>query len=301
MYAARHDDPSVYLPIITRVLTELTASLATHKSKVELEGRCQFFEYVRTIFLMMMALSFSTRPEDKKYAYRLERTAILLFGNYCRQVKNSYHKNAIEIGHRETRVINCLMTELGLEMIDPAAGGCGDTCVAMQDDVTPFEVDVTYSPLFADSSGPAAKREPLEVGLPVRSKTYGIPEFDIPLDVFQELSGYKVDHQSDQDADPDSGSSVYSNYSIIRSHTASFKSEFPPLVDTFMPTYVDCASAKESCGVTGNDSGLSSGASDVSSSAESIKALLAGPDSYGTETNNNRLDCSLSCVKSKHF
>ncbi|XP_041376710.1 alpha-protein kinase 1-like [Gigantopelta aegis] len=297
MYAARHEDPSVYLPIITRVLTELTASLAIHKSKVELQGRCQFFEYVRTIFLMMMALSFSTRPEDKKYAFRLEQTAFLLFGNYCRQLRDSYQKYSIEIGHREIRVINCLMTELGLEMIDPAAGGCGDTCIAMQEDVTPLDVDVTYSPFFEENSTSVTKRDPLEVGLPVTPKTYGIPVFDIPLDVFQDLSGYKVDHHNDVDTDQDTGSMVYSNYSVIRSHTASFKSEFPPLVDTFMPTYVDCASARESCDVTGTNSGVNSGASDVSSSEESIKALLAGPDSFSNETNNNRLDCSSTCVK----
>ncbi|XP_046356557.2 alpha-protein kinase 1-like [Haliotis rufescens] len=279
MYTAQHPGSADHLYNIEQVITELTTGLAVHKSRWHLECRQEFFEFVRAIYLLKLAFCFSDREEDKRYATKLEETAMFLYGKYCQQlVSGGFMVCTLTLTPDIMTTANSLMVDLGLGVIDPTASCCIEIT---RKDVEKKSTNRRHLVTFGSSQGKGcdeycsdAKRgermaDRLELGLPINPVEYGIPDSDVPIETFQDLCGCIFSKRGEYPEINHSRS--------MRVGGRKLDPELPPLVSTFIPTYVD---THERCSSDGSDSGVNSCDENSISDGAKFSPLLSAVPSF---------------------
>ncbi|XP_076448790.1 uncharacterized protein LOC143285418 isoform X2 [Babylonia areolata] len=88
-YAAQQEDTHTRNAHLQTVILEVQKSLQAHASIADLTRREQFFELVRSVFLIHLALDFSADARDRRCASRMEEQARFLYAEYCRLLSES--------------------------------------------------------------------------------------------------------------------------------------------------------------------------------------------------------------------
>ncbi|KAK7505666.1 hypothetical protein BaRGS_00002937 [Batillaria attramentaria] len=225
MYSAQHENPAKRLVLLESVTGEAKKSLQAHSSLDQLAHRDQFFQFVRSLFLLCLALEFSDSPQDRGFAECLEERAMFLYGEYCRQLcQKGFLLQDIDMAEIPgvVQVISMVKKEFGLSFDVPAYRDDDHTLNskfshseesgknALNKLQTTFHESLSFSAHMPNTDGKSmnghnekanvTSREPFspeheahrkEVGLPINPADYDIPVFDVPHNIFQDLCGCK--------------------------------------------------------------------------------------------------------------
>ncbi|KAL8570126.1 hypothetical protein ACOMHN_033805 [Nucella lapillus] len=214
-YAATQEDVTARDSYLQTVILEIQKSLQAHTSKADLERRGQFFELIRSVFLLYLTLDFSDNSRDRIFAGKLEDQARSLYAEYCKQLaENEFICDKIDIEKCPdiTYWISSLSEDFGLELnlqngTTPKAEistelkeGDGKLIRKTNDQTKACEEKSSekFQKTREEADTRARNKVQItqphhrrEVGLPINPEDYAIPLYDVPLTIFRDLCGCK--------------------------------------------------------------------------------------------------------------
>jgi hypothetical protein len=99
--------------LLQTILKEMKTSIGAHKTIDALGSSEQFFEFVRALFMISLALAFSPVPQDLKLAEYIQQLSLDLYFHLCNHNKV---QRVARLGHsaKSVKLMNASLTLLGL-------------------------------------------------------------------------------------------------------------------------------------------------------------------------------------------
>lgn len=124
----QHENPPQFFHHLEQVIEEAWSSLKAHSGVDSLQHREQFFQFVRSLFLVSQALAFSpVQHKDRQVATVCGERARVLYEEYCRQLSEwdfqpDVRINLKKMGGDIRKVLRDTVVDFGLllEIEDPA-------------------------------------------------------------------------------------------------------------------------------------------------------------------------------------
>ena len=103
--------------MLQTILKEMKSSLGAHKTISALESSEQFFEFVRALFMISLALAFSPVRQDRNVAEYIQQLSIELYLHLCNHNKI---QRVTRLSHssKSVKLMNASLTVLGLPGLD---------------------------------------------------------------------------------------------------------------------------------------------------------------------------------------
>lgn len=214
-YAATQEEVMARDQYLQTVILELQKSLQSHTSMADLARRAQFFELIRSVFFLYLALDFSDNSRDRLFAGKLAEQARSLYAEYCRQLaENDFLDDRIDIEKCPdiNYCISSLSEDFGLKLNlqNGTANMATETPTKLKEGEENLMRKINDKsktcekkpPEKSKQSGEQAQRQKgdkeqmspphrQEVGLPINPEDYAIPVYDVPLSIFRDLCGCK--------------------------------------------------------------------------------------------------------------
>ncbi|XP_025115318.1 uncharacterized protein LOC112576796 isoform X4 [Pomacea canaliculata] len=212
-FAAQHGTSTTRWAYLRKVIEEVQLSLRAHTTLSQLFQRENFFQIVRSLFLVRLALSFSDASEDQMFASCLEEWAMILYGVYCQQLcQKGFLSTSLDVADNVLvrEVVQTVINEFNLKIeleqptqnlsteknVIPSQIKECQTSIEKKDKCLAMPIEKKCAELRVSGSQPkdwVVDRTPRqqEVGLSIIPSDYDIPLCDVPHGIFQNLCGCK--------------------------------------------------------------------------------------------------------------
>ncbi|XP_028418422.1 alpha-protein kinase 1-like isoform X2 [Dendronephthya gigantea] len=118
-YAILSDSLAETYELLQTILEEMKGSLGAHKTIETLESSEQFFEFVRALFMISLALAFSPVEQDRKLGEYVQQLSIELYFHLCNhnfKVQSKESESVARLSHsaKSVTLMNTSLSVLGL-------------------------------------------------------------------------------------------------------------------------------------------------------------------------------------------